>query len=352
MKIKAIAALFLQLIAALAATSAWGADFTLRIGAGHPPTLAYLQVADNFFIPEVTARAKKAGYDVRFIRAYSGTIAKVDGIVDAVQKGQLDIGLAATTFDTERGALFNMSYNVPFMVSDYLLQQRVASRMLREVPELRDSMKPYKIHVLSLAVFEEMGVISKTEISSLADLKWKKVGLSNSNAAMMAAVGATPVTMGGGEFYTAMQNGLLDGAIFFVSGYESFKLSEISKFYIRPVRAANIGLVAYMNTDTRQRLPKALVDIIDQTAEESALKTTELSMRRNEEATAKAKQLGVKITTLSPSDQKAWMEALKDFPAAEAKRQSANGLPGTKVMKAYIRMLNEEGFKLPITYPL
>ena len=147
------------------APQAHPADFTLRIGAGHPTSLGFVGVADTYFIPEVTQRAKAMGHNIRFIKAYAGTVAKVDGLVEAVQKGTLDIALQATTFDTERGALFNFSSYVPFTSSDYALQQKVANRMLAEVPELRDSMKRFGIHVLNMSVFEDYGIMSKQSSS-------------------------------------------------------------------------------------------------------------------------------------------------------------------------------------------
>lgn len=84
-------------------------DLTFRIGAGHPKSLTYVGVADDCFVPEVVKRAKEAGHNVRFIKAYPGTVAKLDGIVEAVQNGTLDMGLAAVSFDTERAALLARS---------------------------------------------------------------------------------------------------------------------------------------------------------------------------------------------------------------------------------------------------
>src|SRR4051794_7821497 len=82
-----------------AAMTAMADEYTIRIGAGHPSTgFAYVQAAESHFIPEVVKEAKKKGHDIRFIRAWAGSVAKVDGIIDAVQKGVLDIGLSNPTF--------------------------------------------------------------------------------------------------------------------------------------------------------------------------------------------------------------------------------------------------------------
>ena len=325
-------------------------NFTLRIGAGHPPSLGFVAVADSYFVPEVTQRAKAMGHTVRFIKAYAGTVAKVDGLVEAVQKGTLDIALQATTFDTERGALFNFSSYVPFTSSDYALQQRVANRMLAEVPELRDSMKRYGIYVLNMSVFEDYGVMSKQEIKTLADMGGKKFAIGSANASWVSAAGAVGISLPAGEYYQSIQSGLTDGAVFFANGLESFKLGEVAKFYLKPGRGLIIGAVTYMSEDTRKKLPKDLVAMIDKVADETALKTTELSQQRDSAMDAKSKTLGVKVDELSAADRQRWAEAMKGVPAAEAKRMNDKGLPGSTVLKAYIRILKEEGYKFPVEY--
>jgi TRAP-type transport system periplasmic protein len=327
-------------------------DFTFRIGAGHPRSLTYVGVADDFLVPEIVRRAKDAGHTVRFVKAYSGTVAKLDGIVEAVQKGTLDIGLAAVSFDTERAALFNFSYNIPFTSPDQMLQQRVATRMLKEVPALRDSLAKYNIYPLNLSVYEDYGIMTKAEVRTLAELKGKKLGVSTSNAPWAVAAGTTPVTLPIGEFYTSIQNGLVDGGVFFASGLDSFKLSEVAKFFLKTGRGAIIGTATYMNLDRRKKLPADLVAIIDDVAEQAATRTSEEARKRELAAEAQAGSLGVKISTLSAGDQKAWAVALQNAPAEEAKRLDQKGLPGTEVFKAYIRLLREEGFSLPVDYPL
>jgi TRAP-type C4-dicarboxylate transport system substrate-binding protein len=342
------------LLAALVAGTApaTAGDFTFRIGAGHPRSLTYVGVADDYFVPEVIKRAREAGHNVKFVKAYSGTVAKLDGIVEAVQKGTLDIGLAAVSFDTERAALFNFSYNVPFTSPDQMLQQRVATRMLKEVPALRESVAKYNIYPLNLSAYEDYGIMTKAEVKTLSDLKSKKLGVSTSNAPWAVAAGATPVTIPIGEFYTSIQNGLVDGGVFFASGLDSFKLSEVAKYFLKTGRGSIVGTATYMNLDVRKRLPEDIIKIIDEVAEEAAIKTSEEAQRREKMAESQAGSLGVKITTLSTQDQKDWALALKSAPAQEARRLDQKGLPGTEVFKAYIRLLREEGYSMPVDYPL
>ena len=101
-----ITKLFTLVALTAAACSAYADTFTLRMGGGHPPGLTYVGVYDTYFASEVTKRVKaKTGHDIRFIKAWGGSVAKVDGVIEAVQKATLDIGLAPIGFEQSRAGL-------------------------------------------------------------------------------------------------------------------------------------------------------------------------------------------------------------------------------------------------------
>ncbi len=336
----------------LAASEGNAAEITLRIGAGQPtPGMVYVYVADTYFVPEVVRRAKERGYNVRFVKAWAGTIAKPDSIVGAVQKGSLDIGLSVPSFEQAHTPLLNYSFYFPFTTTDYLLQQKIAARMLSEVPAVRESMYPYNIYVLAMSVSELYGVISKFEWEKLEDLKGRKMAVAGVNAPWLIAVGATPVQLPIGENYTGIQTGLIEGNIFFVSGLEAFKLHEVAKHYTKIEMGTLVSNAMFMNMDTRNKLPKDLVDIIDKVAAETSVKIAETNKIRDDDAEAKAKADGVKIVSINPTEKRRWAELMKDLPGKSAKELDAKGLAGTQTYKAYVKFLTEAGWKFPYEYP-
>lgn len=344
----------LKAAASVSVASPWIAaradDLTLRIGAGHPtPALAYVMVADTFFVPEVVKRAQAKGINVRFIKAWAGTVAKVDGIVEAVQKGTLDIGLSVPAFEQSRTALLNYSLYFPFTSPDHMMQQKVGARMLREVPALQASMKPFNVYVLAMSVSETYGMMLRRDLTSLSDLKGMKIACAGANAPWVQAVGAAPIQLPIGENYQGLQTGLIDGNIYFVSGLSAFKLNEVAKFYLKSDYGSFVSNTMFMNLDVRSKLPMALVDIIDQVAGESSLKVAELSKKRDEEAEAANKDK-VKFVTLANADKRRWAEALKDLPSKAAKELDAKGLAGTATFQSHQKFLAEAGHKFPIAY--
>ncbi|MES2785314.1 MAG: TRAP transporter substrate-binding protein DctP [Pseudomonadota bacterium] len=337
--------------AMLAATQAPAADVTLRIGAGHPPVgFAYVQAADSYFIPEVTRLAASKGHNVRFIKAWAGTVAKVDGVIEAVEKGVLDIGLSNPSFEPSRAPLLNISFYAPFVSPDPQLMQKVAMRLLKEAPGLQDSMRPYGIHILQLSTLENYGVLSNYSIKALGDLRGRKIGVAGANSTLYAAAGSVPVTMPAPEAYTSIKNGLIDGQVFFASGFESFKLNEVAKHFVRTGQGSYVGSAMLMNISTRSKLPSDLVQVIDQVAEATSRRIAEINVERESTAEVKAKVSGVTVSELPRSDLAKWMASIREAPQNHARELDAKGLKGTDTFAAYFRLIKDAGYQMPVTY--
>ena len=345
-------------VAVLAATALLGFsrpasadDVALRIGAGHPVTgFAYVQAADNYFVAEVVKRAKSKGHNVRFIKAWAGSVAKVDGIVEAVEKGVLDIGLSNPTFEPAKAALLNVSFYAPFVSPDPKLMQRVAMRLLREEPGIQQSMKPYGIHVLQLSTLENYGVLSTVKIDTLASIKGHKLGVSAANSDLYSAAGATPVIVPAPESYMAIKSGLIDGQVFYGSGLDAFKLQEVTKYFLKTGQGSYVGSAMLMNAAVRSKLPADLVAVIDEVAAETSVKTAELSAEREQAGDAAARRTGVQIVELPLAERVQWMARIKELPLHQARALDAKGLKGTETFAAYFRLLKEEGYQFPAPY--
>ncbi|MBA3476855.1 MAG: TRAP transporter substrate-binding protein DctP [Lautropia sp.] len=341
------------LIAAAASGLAHADNFTLRMGGGHTTGLTYVGVFDKFFASEVADRVKaRTPHQVRFIKAWGGSVAKVDAVIEAVQKGTLDIGLSPIGFEQSRAGLLNYSAYIPFTSPDPVLQQKVSNRMMKEVPALQASMKPYNAMVLAAMTSEAYGLTSKFDWKTIEDLKGKRIALAGTNAPLFMAVESAPVTLGIGEHYQALQNGLADGSLFFISGLDAFKLQEVAKVFTKTGFGSLSTLVAFMNLETRARLPAEVVAIIDEVAGEAAMQVAESSKQRDLDVEARVRSAGVKVNTLSDAERARWAALLKDLPSRSAKELDARGQPATDVLKAYVKFLGEAGYKFPTDYPL
>ncbi|WP_306027323.1 TRAP transporter substrate-binding protein DctP [Stappia sp. MMSF_3263] len=340
-------------VALLAATAmeAQADTFLLRMGGGHTTGLTYVATYDTFFADEVTKRVKeKAGHDIRFIKAWGGSVAKVDGAIEAVQRGTLDIGLSPIGFEQSRAALLNYSAMVPFTTADPVLQGRVATRMLDEVPSLQKSMKPYNAHILSMMVTEAYGLATNFDWTSIDELKGRRIAMAGTNAPLFVPIEAVPVNLGIGEHYQAMQTGLAEGSLFFISGMEAFRLKEVASTFTRTGFGSLSTFVAFMNEDTRARLPEEVVKIIDEVAAEAAIMVAARSAERDKAVAERLEAEGITVRDLSDEERARWAKAVAGIPANSVAGLADREYPTADVLKAYIRILAEEGYSFPTDY--
>jgi TRAP-type C4-dicarboxylate transport system substrate-binding protein len=346
---------FLTLLSALAFAASLPAlaqEHTIRIGGGHPTAVTYVSQFDTYFVPEVVKRAEAKGIKVRFIKAWAGTVAKLDNTSEAVQKGSLDIGLAVPTFEGSRLGLVNFSNHVPFGSQDHSVVSKIGMRMVKEVPTLKEAVrKGVNAELLALVVGENYGMNLSKEVKKWDDLKGRKIAASYTTATWAAGAGAVPVGMGVGELYQALQTNLVEGGVIYESFIPGFKLDEVTKFWYDTGFGITLGVAPIMNLDTRKRLPPALVQIIDEVAEATAYKVAEASAAR-ESDTRKLLKDKVRVIKISADDRRHWAEALKDMPSKSAKEQDGKGLPGTVVFRTYMQFLKDAGYTFPVTYQL
>src|SRR5210317_1840718 len=72
--------------------------YKLTSAAGHPPIFLWVTLTRDFFIPEVDRRLAEAGGKdkITWNQAYGGTVAKLGGVLEAVEEGIVDIGFVGT----------------------------------------------------------------------------------------------------------------------------------------------------------------------------------------------------------------------------------------------------------------
>lgn len=147
--------------------------------------------------------------------------------------------------------------------------------------------------------------ISKTPLKAASPgLAGMKVRGTVSYHPMIKALGGSPVVMGGGEVYSALEKGVIDAAAWGLTGVLDFKWNEVAKFFARP-SFGQASLYIFMNLAAWRGLgaeeQKLLAD--------EARKLELASVKRFDELAA---------TELEEMKKRGMQETL--FPAADAAR--------------------------------
>ena len=130
------------LVISLAVFSASGAHakkFRMTIGAGHPADAAiWTGMVRDFFAPEVKKRVEAdTDNKIEWVDAYGGSVAKLGGVLEAVQDGILDVGFIVYPFEPTKLFLHNMGYYIPFGSPDVIQAGKVALKVHEEFAYLR-----------------------------------------------------------------------------------------------------------------------------------------------------------------------------------------------------------------------
>jgi TRAP-type transport system periplasmic protein len=92
-------------------------------------------------------------------------------------------------------------------------------------------------------------VFLRQPIDAEPGLKGKAIRGTASHQSLIRELGGSPVNMPGGEIYTSLQRGVIDGAIWATTGIIDFKLNEVSSYFSEPA-FGQVGTLIFFNAAT------------------------------------------------------------------------------------------------------
>ena len=334
------------------ATSAQAEDIRLRIASGHPAVNTYVNLMQNFFVPEVTKRvAERTKHKVEFIEGYGGSMVKVADTLEGVQSGIIDVGGFCFCFEPSNLPLHAFQVMLPFGTMSSDKSVKLARAVYDKVPFLSKVFED-KFNQTLIALIADNGYNLTTTFdwNTVADLKGRKLAGAGLNLKWLEYAGAVPVQSSLPEAYTSMQTGVYNGWIMFPSGVVNFKLHEVSKYYTE----IGFGSITWhgltINRARFARLPKEVQDIIVEVAREYEAKTGTVNDENYPKQLEQLKSAGAIVKTLPDSVRGEWATSLKDWPQEKASELDKAGLPGSQVLKLALEEAEKLGHKWPVRY--
>lgn len=342
-------------ILALAGTGAAQADnIKLRIASGHPAVNTYVNLMQNFFVPEVTKRVKeKTQHTVDFVEGYGGSMVKVADTLEGVQSGIIDIGGYCFCFEPSNLPLHAFQVMVPFGTMDPVTSVTMARRVYDKVPYMSNVFEE-KFNQKLLALIADNGYNLGTNFDwkTVADLKGQKLAGAGLNLKWLEFAGAVPVQGSLPEAYTGMQTGVYNGWIMFPSGWVNFKLYEVGKYYTEVGFGAITWHGLTINKARWAKLPKEVQDIMQQVAREYEARTGTVNKENYPKQIEQLKANGAIIKSVPDSVRVEWANSLKGWPQDKAAELDKQGLPASQVLKLALEEAEKLGHKWPVRYQI
>lgn len=341
-----IATLMTTALLAGASASVRAETIDITLAAGHPPVFRWVKHASQTFIPTVNKALEGTDIKVNWSEQYGGSLAKVGGVLEAVEEGLAEVGLVSSLFEAAKLSPQNVTYFTPFVSSNATTVSNLIDAMHEENKELRKSWEDNNLEYLGAAIgIDDYLLMTNFPVNSLEDLKGKKIGAPGPAVNWLKGTGAIGVSGNLTTYYNELKTGVYDGVIVFASAALPSKLYEVAPHITRVGFGAQYAGGIAANKDWFDAQPKAL---------QTALRRGGVAQRKAyhedlDAAVAKAfdvmKAEGATIKDVSPEFRMKWAAGMDNVAKAWAAKLDEEGKEGTKVLKAYMDSMRSAGAK-------
>lgn len=153
------------------------------------------------------------------------------------------------------------------------------------------------------------GVMLRKPIKGPADLAGLKLRVPNSPlyVGMFKAMGALPTPLAFGEMYSALQQGVVDGAENSVSAYVAYKFNEVAPHFYFSNHVLGPGIFV-ASTKALERLPAAQRALVVAAAAEAGQYHRKIEWEAGDDFMAKARAMGA---TFNPIEVGPWVQSTR-----------------------------------------
>lgn len=233
-----------------------------------------------------------------------GSICPGGEVLTAVATGTLDMAVSIGGYNA--GAIPAAA------IEDGLPLQWTNLRQMTEILwdyGLEDLMRPEyeKQGIYLLGLYESGGtgaqIFTRKAVTSLDDLKGKKIRSWGKYLTLLEKIGASPVSMPLPEVYTALQTGALDGILVVTAVMQPNKFYEVVPFGLLPQFTWGATHSCFINPKKWNELPDDLKTIVRLTFNDwKSWNARYYNPRYNYVTVEQVEKMGVKMTRLSDAD--------------------------------------------------
>lgn len=307
----------------------------------YAPTALWTLVFIEYFIPEVDRSLAETGnYEIRWNKAFGGTIAKARGVLDAMQYDLADIGIVTTPYHPDKVPFHNLPYVTPLVTADIGLVARTMSTLVDRYPILAEQWQDYRLVYLTTAgSIDTYQVLTNYPVNSLEDFRGRKIAGVGLNLRYLTGLHASPVNSGISDWYNNLATGLVDGVIGWIEGAIAYRLYEVAP-YMTDVRLGAVSSkVIAANERTWARLPAEVKTVILETAADYRDELARETDRRAARSRIEYVNQGGTIVELTPEERRQWAMGLPNIAKDWADDLEERGLPGHAILRDYMDIM-------------
>jgi TRAP-type C4-dicarboxylate transport system substrate-binding protein len=303
---------------------------------------------------EWAAKVKEATEGRVIIRCvHGGALLSGQDMLSGIQKQVADAGsLVISFFPGQFPISSQLGSTIDLGVGDKLDIYGVSAiteQLYKEFPELNAEYTNIGLTPLFFVPTPEFYFLSNSAWNTIEDFKGKKIRCPGANlATLVKSIGATPLSVSGGEVYTSLQTGVIDSNFTDAPYMVSSKFYEVAK-HLTILGHGGAGLPLFdrigyaINTKSLKKLSSQDQEILLKVSKKMAAVATDKMKAESQKALNALKKNGVEFHYLSAEDIAKWDKESPDWTAVWAKDLNAKKLPGSQIASRYNELANGYG---------
>ncbi len=317
----------------------------ITVATGHPPIFLWVTLTRDFFIPEVDKRLAEAGGkdNILWNQAYGGSVAKLGGVLEAVEEGIVDMGFVGTIFEAPKMPLHNVSYMTPFGTSDIFTVVDVMAELQKEIPAVAEEWTKYNQVHLGGVGLDTYGVITNFPVKTVDDVNGHKIAAPGPSANWIKGTGAVAVAANLNTYYNGIKTGVFEGTLTFMTAASAIKVHEVAPNICMVDFGAQFAGGLSVNKDLFDSLPPYVQTIFKEVGAQYAVKLARAQADKADGALKSMREAGADVIHLSNEERERWADKLPNVPMEWAEAMEKKGLPGKKVLKGFLDGLRKRG---------
>lgn len=275
---------------------------------------------------------------------WGGSLASFKEMAEAVKSGMADVGWVSAAYHNGYGELTGVAHATSLFnpEPDPVTYMKKWYELFDRIPDFYADFASNNMIPISPVYYDEYWFFSKKAIKNIADLKGVKIrAVSEGRQVAMKAVGASPIFIGAGEMYSAIEKGIIDAVSYSPDTAKRYKIHEITKYVTRTNLQPGVAYWC-VNLEKFNKLTledqKAIKDI----GREAAIKKAAWMTIERERALKTFRDAKMEIYDFSKED-KNTLNTLPEYKAYGQKwveEMTEKGLAAEKAKKTYTEIFD------------
>jgi TRAP-type transport system periplasmic protein len=231
-----------------------------------------------------------------------------------VENGVIEMAALSPGYFPDQLPFFTAPNSIPMAIDNIDQAYKISQRFLKEVPAFMEEARSKGIRPIFFHVLNPYLLVAKEPITSIDQLKGKKMRTWGSDLPRMAqAIGATPVTLNIQELYEGMMRGVVDVMPFSLDLMDNYKIYEIAKHVMEVTIWDGPTWGVWITDRAWKKLTPEQQKIVEEVGEEAAKRDLEAVRQAAEDARKSLVAKGVTIHKFPETEKARWKALLPNY---------------------------------------